>query len=106
VSRPDGRLALAPGGGAGGLSGSVGSGSGGTSAGTGGAGTGAGGLVNSTLGSGSPITSFDPLIFVNPYGPGLVFFPLALMGELLATLAEIDRVAKKNGFIENKVKSA
>jgi hypothetical protein len=51
-----------PGGGSGGLSGTVGSGSGGTSAGTGGAGTGAGGLVNSTLGSGSPITSFDPVL--------------------------------------------
>jgi outer membrane protein len=51
-----------PGGGTGGLSGSVGSGSGGTSAGTGGAGTGAGGLVNSTLGSGAPITSFDPIL--------------------------------------------
>jgi len=33
-------------------------------------------------------------------------FPLALMGELLETLAEIDRVVKRNGFIENKVKSA
>jgi 2-dehydro-3-deoxyphosphooctonate aldolase (KDO 8-P synthase) len=33
-------------------------------------------------------------------------FPLALMGELLETLAEIDRVAKKNGFIEDRVKSA
>jgi len=33
-------------------------------------------------------------------------FPLALMGELLETLAELDRVAKKNGFIENKVKNA
>jgi 2-dehydro-3-deoxyphosphooctonate aldolase (KDO 8-P synthase) len=33
-------------------------------------------------------------------------WPLALMGELLETLAELDRVAKKNGFIENKVKSA
>jgi 2-dehydro-3-deoxyphosphooctonate aldolase (KDO 8-P synthase) len=33
-------------------------------------------------------------------------FPLALMGELLDTLAELDRIAKKNGFIENKVKSA
>jgi 2-dehydro-3-deoxyphosphooctonate aldolase (KDO 8-P synthase) len=33
-------------------------------------------------------------------------FPLALMGELLETLVELDRVAKKNGFIENKVKSA
>jgi hypothetical protein len=51
-----------PGGGTGGLSGSVGSGTGGTSAGLGGAGTGAGGLVNSTLGSGPPITSFDPVL--------------------------------------------
>ena len=51
-----------PGGGTGGLSGSVGSGTGGTSAGSGGAGTGAGGLVNSTLGSGSAITSFDPVL--------------------------------------------
>jgi 2-dehydro-3-deoxyphosphooctonate aldolase (KDO 8-P synthase) len=33
-------------------------------------------------------------------------FPLALMGELLETLAELDRVTKKNGFIENRVKSA
>jgi 2-dehydro-3-deoxyphosphooctonate aldolase (KDO 8-P synthase) len=33
-------------------------------------------------------------------------FPLALMGELLDTLAELDRITKKNGFIENKVKSA
>ena len=33
-------------------------------------------------------------------------WPLALMGELLETLAELDRTVKKNGFIENKVKSA
>jgi outer membrane protein len=51
-----------PGGGTGGLSGSVGSGTGGTSAGLGGAGTGTGGLVNSTLGSGATITSFDPVL--------------------------------------------
>src|ERR1700720_4022587 len=51
-----------PGGGTGGLSGSVGSGTGGTSAGSGGAGPGAGGLVNSTLGSGPAITSFDPVL--------------------------------------------
>jgi outer membrane protein len=51
-----------PGGGTGGLSGVVGSGTGGTSAGSGGAGTGAGGLVNSTLGSGPAITSFDPVL--------------------------------------------
>src|ERR1700730_4589845 len=51
-----------PGGGTGGLSGSVGSGTGGTTAGSGGAGTGTGGLVNSTLGSGPAITSFDPVL--------------------------------------------
>ena len=51
-----------PGGGVGGLGGQVGSGQGGTSVGAGGAGAGAGGLVVSTLGSGSPITSFDPVV--------------------------------------------
>src|SRR5580698_7026746 len=51
-----------PGGGVGGLGGQVGSGSGGTSLGAGGAGAGAGGLVGSTLGIGSQITSFDPII--------------------------------------------
>ncbi len=57
-----GTVSGTPGGGTGGLSGSVGSGTGGTSAGSGGAGTGAGGLVNSTLGSGPAITSFDPIL--------------------------------------------
>jgi 2-dehydro-3-deoxyphosphooctonate aldolase (KDO 8-P synthase) len=33
-------------------------------------------------------------------------WPLALMGELLGTLAEIDRTVKKNAFAETKVKSA
>src|SRR5438874_970490 len=51
-----------PGGGVGGLSGSVGSGAGGTSVAAGGAGAGAGGLVSSTLGSGPNITSFDPVL--------------------------------------------
>jgi outer membrane protein len=51
-----------PGGGVGGLSGTVGSGTGGTSIAAGGAGTGTNGLVGSTLGIGSPITSFDPVI--------------------------------------------
>jgi len=32
-------------------------------------------------------------------------WPLALMPELLDTLAELDRVVKKNGFAENKVTS-
>jgi outer membrane protein len=51
-----------PGGGQGGLSGTVGSGNGGTTAGVGGVGTGTGGLVSSTLGDGPQITSFDPLL--------------------------------------------
>jgi outer membrane protein len=51
-----------PGGGVGGLSGTVGSGTGGTSVAAGGVGTGTNGLVSSTLGIGSPITSFDPVI--------------------------------------------
>lgn len=51
-----------PGGGVGGLGGTVGSGTGGTTIAAGGAGTGTNGLVSSTLGIGSPITSFDPLL--------------------------------------------
>ena len=51
-----------PGGGVGGLGGQVGSGTGGTTLGAGGAGAGAGGLVGSTLGLGSQITSFDPVV--------------------------------------------
>jgi len=49
-----------PGGGVGGLGGTVGSGTGGTTVAPGGAGTGTNGLVSSTLGVGAPITSFDP----------------------------------------------
>ena len=52
-----------PGGGVGGFgSGAPGAGAGGTSGGAGGAGTGASGLVQSTLGTGTPIDSFDPVI--------------------------------------------
>ena len=51
-----------PGGGVGGLGGQVGSGQGGTSVGSGGAGAGLSGLVQSTLGSGPQITSFDPVL--------------------------------------------
>ena len=49
-----------PGGGVGGLGGTVGSGTGGTTVAAGGAGSGTNGLVSSTLGIGSPIISFDP----------------------------------------------
>jgi outer membrane protein len=51
-----------PGGGVGGLGGTVGSGTGGTTVAAGGAGTGTNGLVSSTLGIGSPLTSFDPAL--------------------------------------------
>ena len=51
-----------PGSGVGGLGGTVGSGTGGTTVAAGGAGAGTNGLVTSTLGVGSPITSFDPLL--------------------------------------------
>src|SRR5205085_4102469 len=52
-----------PGGGVGGFgAGAGGSGAGGTSGGAGGAGTGASGIVQSTLGTGSAVASFDPAL--------------------------------------------
>src|ERR1700694_1662646 len=51
-----------PGGGVGGFGTQVGSGQGGTSVGAAGAGAGLGGLVQSTLGSGPLISSFDPIV--------------------------------------------
>jgi outer membrane protein len=51
-----------PGGGVGGLGTQVGSGQGGTSVGAGGAGAGSSGLVQSTLGSGPLLQSFDPIL--------------------------------------------
>src|SRR6202789_4399789 len=52
-----------PGGGVGGFgSGSSGAGAGGTSGGAGGAGSGASGLVQSTLGTGTAVSSYDPTI--------------------------------------------
>jgi outer membrane protein TolC len=54
-----------PGGGVGGLGGTVGSGTGGTTVAAGGAGSGTLGLVSSTLGIGSSITSFDPQLIGN-----------------------------------------
>lgn len=50
-----------PGGGVGGLGGTVGSGAGGTTVAASGIGTGTNGLAQSTLGIGSAITSFDPI---------------------------------------------
>jgi len=51
-----------PGGGVGGLGGTVGSGTGGNTVAPSGVGTGTNGLVSSTLGIGSTITSFDPVV--------------------------------------------
>lgn len=51
-----------PGGGVGGLGGTVGSGTGGTTVAASGIGTGTNGLAQSTLGIGAPITSFDPIL--------------------------------------------
>src|ERR1700690_1031189 len=59
---PSGIVQNTPGGGVGGLGGQVGSGTGGTSLAAGGAGAGAGGLTASTLGLGSLINSFDPIV--------------------------------------------
>lgn len=55
-----------PGGGVGGFgTGAPGAGAGGTTGGAGGAGAGASGLVQSTLGAGTAVSSFDPLVNVN-----------------------------------------
>src|SRR6516162_8331978 len=55
-----------PGGGVGGFgTGAPGAGAGGTTGGAGGAGAGAAGLVQSTLGIGTPVQSYDPSIFGN-----------------------------------------
>jgi outer membrane protein len=51
-----------PGGGVGGIGATAGLATGGTSLGAGGIGAGTNGLVNSTLGQGPPITSFDPIL--------------------------------------------
>jgi outer membrane protein TolC len=57
-----------PGGGQGGVGGSsAGAGAGGTSGGAGGAGSGASGLVQSTLGTGTSVSSYDPTITGNLY---------------------------------------
>jgi outer membrane protein TolC len=55
-----------PGGGVGGFgTGAPGAGAGGTSSGAGGAGAGASGLVQSTLGAGTPVSSYDPAVTVS-----------------------------------------
>lgn len=66
-----------PGGGIGGFgSGAAGAGAGGSSAGAGGAGSGAGGLVQSTVGTGAPVNSYDPQIQLQ-YNDEHGVFPVA-----------------------------
>lgn len=54
-----------PGGGIGGFGSGAPSGAGGTSSGAGGAGSGAGGLVQSTVGAGAPVETYDPQLIGN-----------------------------------------
>jgi outer membrane protein TolC len=56
-----------PGGAGGAFAGSSGAGAGGTSGGAGGAGAGASGLVQSTLGTGTSVNNYDPLIIAKTY---------------------------------------
>jgi outer membrane protein len=76
-----------PGGGVGGLGGTVGSGTGGTTVAPSGVGTGTNGLVSSTLGIGSPITSFDPVLTgtlqldKNDTESTTVFSPIPVVGQ-------------------------
>jgi outer membrane protein len=76
-----------PGGGVGGLGGTVGSGTGGTTVAASGIGTGTNGLVSSTLGIGSPITSFDPVVTStlqldkNDSESTTVFSPVPVVGQ-------------------------
>src|SRR6516162_450545 len=66
-----------PGGGVGGFgTGAPGAGAGGTTAGAGGAGAGASGLVQSTLGVGSTVPSYDP-VFIGSVGAEHQTLPLA-----------------------------
>jgi outer membrane protein TolC len=66
-----------PGGGIGGFgSGAPGAGAGGSSAGAGGAGSGAGGLVQSTIGTGAPVNSYDPQVSLQ-YNDEHGVFPVA-----------------------------
>jgi outer membrane protein TolC len=66
-----------PGGGVGGFgTGAPGAGAGGTTAGAGGAGAGASGLVQSTLGVGTPVQSYDPVI-IGTFGEEHQTTPLA-----------------------------
>lgn len=67
-----------PGGGVGGFgTGAPGAGAGGTTSGAGGAGAGASGLVQSTLGSGTQVSSYDPQISSNLLGVEHLTSPLA-----------------------------
>jgi outer membrane protein TolC len=68
-----------PGGGIGGYgAGAPGAGAGGTTSGAGGAGAGASGLVQSTLGAGTPVASYDPVLNVSM---GIEHFTLPLSSQ-------------------------
>src|SRR6202167_401136 len=76
-----------PGGGIGGYgAGAPGAGAGGTTSGAGGAGAGASGLVQSTLGVGTPVASYDPTLNVNA---GIEHLTLPQSSEVLYNVASL-----------------
>jgi len=89
-----------PGGGVGGFgSGAPGGGAGGTSGGAGGAGTGASGLVESTLGAGAPIDSFDPQL-TSTFNVNHAALPVSntVLNGVIPSLQQHSTVANFNYF--------
>jgi len=89
-----------PGGGVGGFgTGAPGAGAGGTTAGAGGAGAGASGLVQSTLGVGSPVQSYDPVI-VGTFGEEHQTTPLANLQIYGVPLLQLNTGQANFGFAQ------
>jgi len=85
-----------PGGGVGGIgAGASGGGAGGTASGAGGAGSGASGLVQSTLGAGAPISSYDPVL-TGTLGIEHAVFPLS--NTITSGVAEYDQNTATGNF--------
>ena len=89
-----------PGGGVGGFgTGAPGAGAGGTTAGAGGAGAGASGLVQSTLGVGTPVQSYDPVI-IGTFGEEHQTTPLANLQIYGVPLLQLNTGQANFGFAQ------
>jgi len=89
-----------PGGGVGGFgTGAPGAGAGGTTAGAGGAGAGASGLVQSTLGVGTPVQSYDPVI-IGAFGEEHQTTPLANLQIYGVPLLQLNTGQANFGFAQ------